>query len=260
MSHNTEVNKAFWNEQAATYDTRHEKTLAAIVEEIRARREFIGVQWVEDDHDGDEHGAGNSGKPRRAVRLLDYACGTGTITRALVPYTTQCVGIDLSEEMVATYNARAQNQGLTKEQASAHHGNLTVPSDPDPPAFAGPDFWDFDVAAVGLGFHHFDDPELAAARLARRLRPGGVLLILDFLAYDPLAKWGGGGEQEEQALKTVTHHGFTEGRIRSIFEAAGAGEGFGLEVVREVAFGEREEKRRTLFMARGTKVVEGGSE
>lgn len=65
----------------------------------------------------------------------------------------------------------------------AHQGNLCDPSDPDPAAFRGAEFWGFDVAAVGLGFHHFDDPGLAAARLAARLRPGGVLVILDFLPH-----------------------------------------------------------------------------
>ena len=30
--------------------------------------------------------------------------------QALAPYTTQCVGIDISENMVETYNTRAENQ------------------------------------------------------------------------------------------------------------------------------------------------------
>lgn len=30
--------------------------------------------------------------------------------QALAPYTTQCIGIDLSENMVDAYNARARNQ------------------------------------------------------------------------------------------------------------------------------------------------------
>lgn len=68
----------------------------------------------------------------------------------------------------------------------AHQGNICVPSDPDPPAFASAEFFDFDVAAVGLGFHHFDDPALAARRLAARLKTGGVLVILDFLPHGEL--------------------------------------------------------------------------
>jgi SAM-dependent methyltransferase len=66
----------------------------------------------------------------------------------------------------------------------AYQGNLCVPEDPNPAAFAAPEFFSFDVAAVGLGFHHFDDPALAARRLAERLKTGGVLVILDFFAHD----------------------------------------------------------------------------
>ena len=65
----------------------------------------------------------------------------------------------------------------------AYQGNICMPDDPSPTAFSSPEFFNFDIAAVGLGFHHFDDPELAACRLVERLRPGGVLVILDFLPH-----------------------------------------------------------------------------
>jgi len=68
----------------------------------------------------------------------------------------------------------------------AYHGNLCIPDDPNPAAFACPEFFNFDVVAVGLGFHHFDDPALAARRLAERLKHGGVLTILDFLPHGKL--------------------------------------------------------------------------
>jgi len=106
-----------------------------------------------------------------------------TCHQALAPYTTQCLGIDLSEGMVAAYNARASNQGLAEDEMHAYHGNLCAPDDPSPSAFTEPRFFNFDIAAVGLGFHHFDDPALAAKRLVERLRPGGVLLVLDFLPH-----------------------------------------------------------------------------
>jgi SAM-dependent methyltransferase len=66
----------------------------------------------------------------------------------------------------------------------AYQGNLCDPTDPNPTALAAPEFSNFDIAAVGLGFHHFDDPALAARRLAERLKTGGVLMILDFLPHD----------------------------------------------------------------------------
>ena len=74
-------------------------------------------------------------------------------------------------------------QGLSADEMRAYQGNLCDPEDPAPAALASPSFFDFDIAAVGLGFHHFDDPTLAARRLVERLKPGGVLLVLDFLPH-----------------------------------------------------------------------------
>lgn len=65
----------------------------------------------------------------------------------------------------------------------AYQGNLCDSQDEDPETFKSADFFGFDLAVVGLGFHHFDDPNLAARRLAARLKPGGVLVILDFLPH-----------------------------------------------------------------------------
>lgn len=35
----------------------------------------------------------------------------------------------------------------------AYQGDLCVPNDETPSAISGPAFYDFDIAAVGLGFH-----------------------------------------------------------------------------------------------------------
>jgi SAM-dependent methyltransferase len=141
-------------------------------------------------------------------------------------------------------------QDLSTEEMHAYQGNLCVTSDPSPPAFAGPNFFDFDIAAVGLGFHHFDDPELAAIRLVERLRPGGVLLMIDFLPHESL------DHMHHAAAPTITHHGFSEGRIREIFEKAGAGEGFRLEDVGVTMLkpGDGKEWKRRVFFARGSKL------
>ncbi|KAK1460986.1 methyltransferase domain-containing protein [Colletotrichum melonis] len=221
------ANKAYFNKLAAEYDTKYEKTILQLEKEIRKRKDFIGADWVIDDDDDDsesESAAQSTAANGRSVRLLDYACGTGLISRALAQFTTHCVGIDISENMVAAYNARAENQGLTTDEMHAYQGNLTDPSDPAPAAFASDDgrFRDFDVAGVGLGFHHFEDPELSARRLVERLRPGGVFIILDFLPHEKM-------DHALPAAHTVMHHGFSEERMRSIFEQAGAGGDFRME-------------------------------
>lgn len=242
-------NKEYFNKEAASYDSKHEKTLNKLIEEIRERVDFIGADWVDDGDDSDQVEEKKSGgQQTKTVRLLDYACGTGVVSRALASYTTQCVGIDLSENMVATYNARAENQGLSVSEMHAYQGNLCVPEDPSPADFASPEFFDFDVAAVGLGFHHFDDPSLAARRLAERLKTGGVLVILDFLPHDK-------PDASHPAASTITHHGFSEEHIRRIYEEAGVGKDFALEEMAVVFHFSKEggEVKRKIFLARGTK-------
>lgn len=86
--------------------------------------------------------------------------------------------------MVEVYNTSARNQGIPESEMHAVVGNLIDPKSPPPAHLSGPEYRNFDIAVVGLGFHHFEDPALAAKRLAERLKPGGVLMILDFLPHE----------------------------------------------------------------------------
>lgn len=104
--------------------------------------------------------------------------------KALAPYITQAVGIDLTAGMVHEYNTSALNQGISTSEMRAVQGNLLDANNPSPSELAGDEFFNFDIAVVGLGFHHFDDPALAAKRLAERLKKGGVLMIVDFLPHE----------------------------------------------------------------------------
>ncbi|KAI2634709.1 S-adenosyl-L-methionine-dependent methyltransferase [Hypomontagnella submonticulosa] len=255
-----EANRLHFNEQAAIYDSKHSRLNERLTKEIQARLDWIGVDWVttddEDSEDEDETTPRESrpAQPRREVRLLDYACGTGMMSRALSPYTTQSVGIDISENMVAAYNSRAENQGLSHDEMHAVVGDLTVADGPQPPeVLADSRFFGFDVATIGGGLHHFTDPELAVVRLVERLRPGGVVLVWDFLPHGPMHGHGG--------HHAVLHHGLSEERVRAMFERAGAGKGFSLEVLGSGVslghseHGEDEILRRQVFLARGEKVA-----
>ncbi|PQE05894.1 methyltransferase domain-containing protein [Rutstroemia sp. NJR-2017a BVV2] len=274
-------------EHAANYDARFQKTIDQLTSLLRAPSilSFINIPWLpESDSDTD-----TDTSPQHTLKLLDYACGTGLITRAFLPYVSRAIGVDLSPEMVAVYNAHAHNQGLGREEMCGVVGNLLEGGEGrlEGDEEGNGEFFDFDVAVVGLGFHHFADARLAAKRLGERLKKGGVLVVVDFESHEPVHGGGHGHshghshghghehskEKEEeqeadvskQVKETITHHGFSEEEIRSIFEDAGVGAEFGYRVLgKGIVFhgthgdgkgeGERKEMRRGVFIARGTKV------
>jgi SAM-dependent methyltransferase len=149
--------------------------------------------------------------------VLDYACGPGTITSALYGRATEFVGIDLSDNMVKAYNDRfaesEQQSGTITRTAKAVVGDLLNSKGPSE-SISGPEFSDFDLAIVGYGFHHFEDLDVATSRLASRLKPGGVLAIVDLVTHAKL-------EANDPSKDIVAHHGFGEEEVKHIFGKAG---------------------------------------
>lgn len=123
--------------------------------------------------------------------------------------------------MVSVYNKNASNQGLSPNEMSAAVGNLLEPEDPSPADFKGEDWFNFDLAVVGFGFHHFEDPTLAATRLAERLKPGGVLMIIDFLPHEQIEPDG------DSSAEAGPSHGHEHGHGRGIFHGHNHGHGHG---------------------------------
>jgi SAM-dependent methyltransferase len=171
------------------------------------------------------------------------------------------VGIDLSPAMVHEYNTMFSTQP-TPSKMSAFVGNLLDPADPSPSAFESEDLHNFDLAIVGIGFHHFEDPLFAVKTLADRLKKGGVLLILDFLVDEKIGSEGNGnghrhghGNGSGSIAKIGKRGGFGQKGMRLIFESAGMGMDFGFEVIAKGAVFEtpKHSMAKDVFMARGTK-------
>lgn len=194
------------------------------------------------------------------------------MTKALGSCVTSIRGIDISGNMVSHYNEAARSSGLTHEQAHAVVGDLLgaeVPAE-----LQGSDFYEFDVAAIGLGFHHFEDPPLAVKRLTDRLKAEtGVLIIVDFLPFEhrsqPQTEGHSHGHNHNHNHKapkdgkqvlpsmthTIKHHGFTAQGIKRLFDEAGL-EDFAFDVLPEPAVFDFEEgrKERQVFVAKGRKL------
>src|SRR3954452_20299728 len=97
------------------------------------------------------------------TRALDVATGTGDLAVELAARGGDVVGSDFSEGMLE--RARAKAPGLTWEQADA----MALPY-PDN---------EFDAATVGFGARNFGDLRQGLREMARVVRPGGRVVILE---------------------------------------------------------------------------------
>ena len=97
------------------------------------------------------------------TRALDVATGTGDLAIALARRGGEVVGSDFSEGMLE--RARAKSPQVRWEHANA----LALPYDDDA----------FDAATVGFGARNFSELERGIAEMARVVRPGGRVVVLE---------------------------------------------------------------------------------
>ncbi len=112
--------------------------------------------------------------PREGLRdFVDVGTGTGRILELVAPRAQRAVGIDLSREMLAVARARIEKAGL--RNVNVRHGDMYQLPWPS---------GSFDAATLHQVLHFADDPASAIAEVARVLRPGGTLVIVDFAPHE----------------------------------------------------------------------------
>jgi SAM-dependent methyltransferase len=105
-------------------------------------------------------------------RALDVGCGTGAFAYALAPLVGEVVGVDSSEEYLASAREHAP-EGCRFVIGNAE--SLDFP------------YGDFDLVGCLRVLHHVRRPELVVSELARVTRPGGRIVIADQLGdIDPI--------------------------------------------------------------------------
>lgn len=103
--------------------------------------------------------------------VADLGCGTGAVACALAPFVRRVVAVDAEPRMLDA--ARERLAGTTN--VDLRRGDLeAVPID-DGQA---------DAVTLILVLHHLPDPMSLFAEVARVLKPGGRLLVLDMLRHD----------------------------------------------------------------------------
>jgi demethylmenaquinone methyltransferase / 2-methoxy-6-polyprenyl-1,4-benzoquinol methylase len=96
-------------------------------------------------------------------RALDVATGTGDLAIALAQRGADVVGVDFAEKMLAI----ARNKAPAIDFRTGNALALEFPDD------------EFDAATVGFGARNFDDLERGLAEMARVVKPGGKVVVLE---------------------------------------------------------------------------------
>ncbi len=145
---------AYWDGRAGSFDDepdhglREEATRAAWADRLAA--------WI----------------PHTGADVLDVGCGTGTLTCLLAAAGHRVTGVDLAPRMVGQARAKAAAAGL--------RARLLVGEASAPPT--GDDT--FDAVLSRHLVWTLPEPEAALREWVSRLRPGGVLVLVE-------GRWGG---------------------------------------------------------------------
>lgn len=157
------------NDKIVDQHTRHAPGYAKLVGEMAnesraSRAEAIGV--------------------RPQDRLLDIACGSGSLTLELAPHIAHATGLDLTPAMLdQARNAQAHCGANNVEWVRGDAASLPFPDET------------FTLVTCSAAFHHFGNAREILAEMARVCSPGGRIVVMDVTpdadktgAYDRMEK------------------------------------------------------------------------
>ncbi|HSA16622.1 MAG TPA: class I SAM-dependent methyltransferase, partial [Spirochaetota bacterium] len=105
---------------------------------------------------------------RKDMDALDFGCGTGLVTLALLPLARTVTGIDSSRGMLEALDRKIAAAGLRNIKTAFYDADS---GEPVPGRYH--------VAVSSMTFHHVRDTEALLRRLHEALHPGGTLCVAD---------------------------------------------------------------------------------
>ncbi|EJC98903.1 S-adenosyl-L-methionine-dependent methyltransferase [Fomitiporia mediterranea MF3/22] len=148
------------------------------------------------------------------THVMDFACGTGLVSRELALHAKKIVGVDISQGMVDIYNTRVKNQGIPEEEMHAICADIKGEE-------GELDGQKFDVVVCSMAYHHFASITDVTRKLVFFLKPGGVLLVIDIIKGASQTLMGQHMNDAERKHLVPHAGGFDEAALRPVFEEAG---------------------------------------
>ena len=105
--------------------------------------------------------------PRKGMRVLDLAAGTGTSSAAIAKHGAHVVAADFSEGMLAEGRKRYAGNNLIE---FVFADATALPFEDD----------SFDAATISYGLRNVHEPRKALAEMLRVVKPGGRVVIAEF--------------------------------------------------------------------------------
>jgi ubiquinone/menaquinone biosynthesis C-methylase UbiE len=163
---------------ASSSAAQDQRRLSSVLSARRSKsQEFFSSsagQWdrLRDELFGDRfHLAALGALADPAWTVGDLGCGTGQVSAALAPFVAHVIGVDGSAAMLQAARRRLQSF----DNVELRRGDLeSLPVDDNR----------LDAATLMLVLHHVPEPGLALADVARVVKPGGRLVVVDMLAHD----------------------------------------------------------------------------
>ena len=138
----------------------------------------------------------------------DLGCGTGQLSETLAPHVKQVIAVDGSADMLEAARERVKDL----PNVDVREGDLeSLPLD----AAA------LDAAMLSLVLHYSPDPGRALTEVARVLRPGGRVLVVDMLPHERVEYQQQMGHvwlgfSDKQVARFLTGAGFVDVRVRAL--------------------------------------------
>ena len=135
------------------------------------------------------------------MRIMDFGCGTGLISRALAPKVALVTAADTSIEMLMVLKTKARAAGLTRIRPFLLDATYQTPPDTV-----------YDAIVSSMVLHHIEDIRTLVTHLAQWCRPGGYVALADLEPED--------GTFHHDA-RGVAHHGIDPAELTAQLEAVG---------------------------------------